>query len=247
MHIHFLPESWKWKMGVSPIRLTFQISSHFPLNHDFRRKSIYENANLKPATCYIWLLIVLVISTWWRVVSYESHHVKRKRVKWTKSGAQNDTFNSLYGDPVGDRCYFSSTNPLLQGSIHIWYIYIYIIYVYIIVYMCIFIFLCNYIFSFIHTDTSKTRCSEIGLGKSHYPGIEQGASNHRSQGGEKLHKQRSVCSRSEARLEPKQQNKTPRQSTKAWKIIWGFWGVDWVLGYIRTSGSKRTSVYLCQT
>lgn len=100
------------------------------------------------------------------------------------------------------------------AGIYTYMIYIYIIYVYIIVYMCIFIFLCNYIFSFIHTDTSKTRCSEIGLGKSHYPGIEQGASNHRSQGGEKLHKQRSVCSRSEARLEPKQQNKTPRQSTK---------------------------------
>lgn len=138
MHIHFLPESWKWKMGVSPIRLTFQISSHFPLNHDFGRKSIYENANLKPATCYIWLLIVLVISTWWRVVSYESHHVKRKRVKWTKSGAQNDTFNSLYGDPVGDRCYFSSTNPLLQGSIHIWYIYT--SYMYILLYICVYLY-----------------------------------------------------------------------------------------------------------
>ena len=46
--------------------------------------------------------------------------------------------------PVGDRCYFSSTNRLLQGSCKDLYIY----HVCILLYICVYLYvLCNYIFS----------------------------------------------------------------------------------------------------
>ena len=139
---------------------------------------------------------------------------------------------------------------IMQGSI-------YLSCMYIIVYMCIFICLCNYIFStYIQIHQNKMFLSLTWQTFLTTSSLTQGASNHRGQGGdEKLHKQRKEMKsfpttgcRSEARLEPKQKRNTGVRPKHL--IIWyhlGVLGVDWVLGYIRTSRSKRTSVYLCQT
>ena len=36
--VHLVPFMVQWKMGVYQIVVTFQMSSHFPLNHDYGRK-----------------------------------------------------------------------------------------------------------------------------------------------------------------------------------------------------------------